>query len=144
MNRLLALLLLGALLALGSPATAAPKAELWARWQQHDAESVATVDHAAWGRLLGRYVRPGKDGVNRFAYAEVTPADRAALDGYLAMLAAVPVSTLEPAGAAGLLAQSLQRAHRLGRARPLSDQIDPRHRHLAGPVQPRALAPRSW
>lgn len=94
MTRLLALLIFGALLAVGPAASAAPKAELWSRWQRHDAASVTTVDHAAWGRLLGRYVRPGKDGVNRFAYAEVTPADRAALDDYLAMLAAVPVSTL--------------------------------------------------
>jgi hypothetical protein len=94
MTRLLAAFLLGLLLAPSLPARAAPKAELWARWQQHDAASKATVDHAAWGRLLAHYIRPGKDGVNRFAYAEVTPADRAELAGYVAMLAATPVSTL--------------------------------------------------
>ena len=94
MIRLLVLLLLGASLATGSPAAAAPRAELWARWQQHDRSSVGVVDHAAWARLLTHYVRPGKDGVNRFAYAEVTPDDRAALAGYLALLAAVPVSKL--------------------------------------------------
>jgi hypothetical protein len=39
-----------------------------------------------------RYVRIGADGSHRVAYGEVTQADRAALDGYVRYLAALPVS----------------------------------------------------
>jgi hypothetical protein len=95
MTRLLALLVLAVALAWGGPVGAAPKAELWARWQQHDPAATTTVDHTAWGLLLDRFVRAGKDGIHRFAYREVTPQDRGALDAYLAMLAAVPVSRLD-------------------------------------------------
>jgi hypothetical protein len=73
-------------------AGAAPKAELWPRWQAHDPASLAVIDHGAWGAFLERYLVEGDDGVNRVAYAEVTAADRAALNAYLAGLAAVPVS----------------------------------------------------
>ena len=48
MTRHLALCLLGLLLvlpAMAQPAGAAPKADLWARWLQHDPRSTATVDH---------------------------------------------------------------------------------------------------
>ncbi|MDX1421882.1 MAG: DUF547 domain-containing protein [Kiloniellales bacterium] len=69
----------------------APKAELWARWQAHDPDAEAVVDHGAWGRLLESYLHVDVDGVNRFAYAGVTAADRAALERYLARLAALPI-----------------------------------------------------
>jgi hypothetical protein len=55
------------------------------------------VDQAPWAGLLRRYLRPGQDGVNRFAYGAVAPADRAALEADLARLAAVPVSRLSRA-----------------------------------------------
>ena len=73
-------------------AGAAPKAELWPRWQAHDPASQAIIDHDAWGSFLERYLVEGDDAVNRVAYAEVTAADRAALNAYLEGLAAVPVS----------------------------------------------------
>ncbi len=69
----------------------APKSELWARWQAHEPASTATVDHQDWGRLLTAYRQPGEDGVNRFDYAAVTTADRAALGRYIMDLAAVPI-----------------------------------------------------
>ncbi len=72
----------------------APKAELWPRWQAHDPDSTETVDHGAWQRILGAYLAPGADRVNRFAYASLGPADGRALDGYIAGLAATPVSAL--------------------------------------------------
>lgn len=71
---------------------AAPKAQLWPRWQAHDPISEAVIDHAAWDAFLDRYLVRGDDGINRVAYADVTAADRAALDGYLQRLAAVPIS----------------------------------------------------
>ena len=72
----------------------APKAELWPRWQAHDPSSAETVDPAVWQRILGTYLAPGADRVNRLRYASLGPADRQALDGYIARLAATPVSAL--------------------------------------------------
>lgn len=82
-------------LAIFSPvASAAPEPELWPRWQAHDPDSLVTVDHAVWDRLLGAYVKPHADGVTRFDYAGLQAADRDALDSYIAALSATPVSTL--------------------------------------------------
>ncbi len=75
----------------------APKAELWPRWQAHDPGSGASVDHGAWQRLLESYLAPGTDGVNRFAYGRVSPADREALNAYVESLAATQVSALKRA-----------------------------------------------
>lgn len=77
-----------------APAGAAPKSELWDVWAVHDPASDTVVDHSAWNRFLGQYVRPGSDGINRVAYDEVTAADRKALDGYIDGLAAMPVRSL--------------------------------------------------
>ena len=74
---------------------AIPEAELVDPvWAQHDRSSALTVDHGAWDRFLRSYVEADGVGLNRVAYARVSPADRAALDGYLERLAAVPVQEL--------------------------------------------------
>jgi len=70
----------------------APKARLWARWQAHDPAAAARIDHGPWDRILATYIAPDTSGVNRFDYAGVSASDRAALDGYIAGLAALPVS----------------------------------------------------
>lgn len=75
-------------------ARAAPKAELWPRWQAHRPASTATVDHAAWDGILASRLRASPDGINRFAYGEVSPDERAALAGYIAALAGARVSGL--------------------------------------------------
>ena len=62
MIRHLTFLLLGFLVVLpvtARPADAAPKADLWARWLQHDPRSTTTVDDAAWAQFLERHVRAG-------------------------------------------------------------------------------------
>ena len=73
-------------------ASAAPRAEPWQRWTAHDPQSLREVDHGAWDAFLMRYVRIGAEGGQRVAYGEVTPADRAALDDYVAQLARLPIS----------------------------------------------------
>jgi hypothetical protein len=79
----------------GTAARAAPKAELWPRWAAHQPGAAGRVDHAVWRRLLAAYLRPGSDGINRFAYGAVAATDRQVLDAYLATLAAVPVGSLD-------------------------------------------------
>lgn len=88
---------LAAMLVSGSitvAAWAAPSANSWPRWQASDPSSSAHVDHAAWARFLAAYVAPDAAGINRVAYARVSPLDRTALTAYLNVLAAIPVSHL--------------------------------------------------
>lgn len=63
-------------------------------WSKHDPNSSATVDHAAWQAFLDTYVRTDAAGVNRVAYARVTPTDRAALEAYLNRLSATDTTRL--------------------------------------------------
>ncbi|MEE8517463.1 MAG: DUF547 domain-containing protein [Alphaproteobacteria bacterium] len=75
-------------------AGAAPKAELWPRWQAHDPASSLEIDHAKWDQFLNRYLKVGDDGINRVAYGRVTAPGRAGLGRYISALAAVPVHRL--------------------------------------------------
>jgi hypothetical protein len=79
-----------ALMAFSLAALGAPKAEPWPLWSAHGA-SKADISHKAWDQFLGHYLKPGTDGLSRFAYAAVTPADRKALDDYLRKLQDVPI-----------------------------------------------------
>ncbi len=94
--RRLALISLATLLIMPHPgwssAQAAPEAVLWPRWEAHDPSSSAVIDHGRWKGLLARYLVTSADGINRFAYGDVTPADREALDSYLKALADTPIS----------------------------------------------------
>lgn len=81
-------LLLAATAAAANPFV--PKADLWEFWTAHDEASTQQVDHAEWQALLDAYlVSDHPSGINRFAYGQVTAADRARLQGYLQALAAV-------------------------------------------------------
>jgi hypothetical protein len=82
------------LLAAGSLG-AAPKADLWPRWERHDPASTIKVDHAAWNRFLNRYlVTDDPSGINRVRYGDVTAQDKRELDSYIRDLQAVAVSDL--------------------------------------------------
>lgn len=94
MRSVAALWFVALVLVFGAPAGAAPKAELWARWLADDPASNEAVDHRPWSEFLARYRRAGADGIARLAYGEVTPADRAALDLYVAKLEGQAVSRL--------------------------------------------------
>jgi len=77
---------------LSSAALAAPKAELWPRWQAHDEASTATIAHEAWDALLATQVRPDASGIHRVGYARFSAADKAALAAYIERLQALPIS----------------------------------------------------
>ncbi|MEM1421408.1 MAG: DUF547 domain-containing protein [Pseudomonadota bacterium] len=70
----------------------APKAELWPRWEAHDATSPRTIDHGLWGKFLSAHVIEDRNGPNLVSYAAVSPAESSALDQYLGAMAAVPIS----------------------------------------------------
>ncbi len=89
MFRSLILLLAACLFSTSSEA--APKAELWERWDRADASATQSIDHASWNNLLARYIVAADDGVNRFAYGRVSDADRAVLDAYIDALAKVDI-----------------------------------------------------
>ena len=70
--------------------------DLAARFAKETPGSTATVDHGAWTRLLGSYVKPSPDGVTRVDYAAFkTGPDRAALKAYIAALETVDPGTLD-------------------------------------------------
>ncbi len=76
-------------------AAAAPKPEIWPRWQVFDANSTVTIDHSAWADFLSRYlVTNHPSGINRLRYAAVTSQDKKTLDNYLARLQGTAVSML--------------------------------------------------
>lgn len=71
---------------------AAPKSELWPRWQAHQQESDKIIDHTPWDRFLSVYLVTSEDGINRLKYGAVTKEDQAALDRYLKSLEKVAIS----------------------------------------------------
>jgi hypothetical protein len=74
-------------------AGAAPKADLWPRWEKNDPANKQKVDHSAWDAFLKKYiVAPHPSGINRVNYATVAPADRTALANYVKSLESVAVS----------------------------------------------------
>lgn len=90
--------ILGLLVVLAdTTAGAAPRAERWDRWAAHDPDSLRHIDHAEWDAFLTRYLRIGADGVHGVAYGDVSAADRALLDDYIARLAALPISAYDRA-----------------------------------------------
>ena len=74
-------------------AQAAPKAELWARWQKQDPASLQKIDHGVWDRFLKQYVVGNHpSGIHRVRYQEVGPEDFKNLQGYVKSLQAVAIS----------------------------------------------------
>lgn len=83
-------------IALSSPARAeiATLRELFSKF---DAGAQATVDHSSWNELLGKYVQPGADGLNRVDYAGFKAKGHAALRAYIAGLEKVDPRSLDRA-----------------------------------------------
>ena len=93
--RILVVIVIGAAVAVAAqPTAAAPKAELWPKWQAHDPDAEDRPSHGAWDRFLATYVAIGSDGVARVSYGKVSPGDRKSLDAYIATLSNRRVSAL--------------------------------------------------
>lgn len=76
-------------------ASAAPKKDLWPRWATHVPGSTRTIDHGVWDGFLSRHVRADLKGLNRVDYVGVSPADKQALDGYVAKLERTDISRFD-------------------------------------------------
>ena len=76
-----------------SLARAAPKAELWARWQTHEAGSTVKIDHGAWDRFLKKHVIVAPAGINLVRYQTVGPEEQKLLKDYLRSLQAIAISS---------------------------------------------------
>ncbi len=91
------LILLAGLTGVGTLA-AAPQAELWPRWSEHNPNSTQVVDHEPWANFLDRYlVTDHPSGVNRVRYADVSASDARELDDYIDKLQSIEVSNLNRA-----------------------------------------------
>lgn len=74
---------------------AAPRPDIWSRWERHDPSSTVVVDHTPWRQFLGKYLVTGHPGgVNRVRYGTVEPGDKKHLEEYLNALQTVGVSGL--------------------------------------------------
>lgn len=71
----------------------APKADLWPRWQTHDAEASKFIDHRIWQAFLLLRVKTGDDGINRVQYGGITEHGERALNRYLDQMRHVSIST---------------------------------------------------
>ena len=89
MKRILALFFM----AICASAVAAPKADLWAKWEAHNPESAAAVLHDSWDMFLSRNVSQ-KDGIALVNYGAVSGDDKRLLDDYLQVLSQTEVSAL--------------------------------------------------
>ena len=90
---LIRIAIMAAVLSSYALAHAAPKAELWARWQKHDPANRKTIDHYAWDKFLKQYVvAPHPSGINRVRYQAVTPEDLESLKNYLEEMQNVAIS----------------------------------------------------
>lgn len=68
----------------------APQA--WEDWAQSNPQDNRVIDHRQWDALLKKYIKPGKAGLNTFAYGKVTAADKAALQTYITSLEGIEVT----------------------------------------------------
>ena len=85
----------------GSSIFAAPKSELWPRWQTHNAENREVIDHSAWEIILKKYLVTSQlptessapAGINLLQYAGVSKIDYGLLKNYLTTLEGISISS---------------------------------------------------
>lgn len=77
---------------------AAPDARLIDdHWHENDASSSTIINHEAWNLWLNNYLVVDEAGVHRVRYAQVTDADRQALQTYVEALSGTTVTALASA-----------------------------------------------
>ena len=80
---LVAVIVLAGSLGTAQLASAAPQAELWARWTAHDPAATTTIDHRRWSHFLAKYVVDSRAGIHRVRYGGVSGEAHAALAAYI-------------------------------------------------------------
>ena len=78
-----------------SSALAAPKAELWPRWEKHDPQGSYSPDHSAWTAFLKQHLSE-RAGIVLVDYGAASSA-KGEVDQYLAALAQVPIEEINRA-----------------------------------------------
>lgn len=81
-------------LPLSAQNAAARDADISKAFAASDANAQTIVDQSIWAGILQRYVKASPDGINRFAYANMSNPDKAALKTYIAALQRVAPETL--------------------------------------------------
>ncbi|MEM8594315.1 MAG: DUF547 domain-containing protein [Pseudomonadota bacterium] len=72
---------------------AAPKKKLLTEWNGVTVDSIKTVDHSVWERLLKKYLK-ANSGMTLFRYGAVSTADKVALKNYIRALGKVNPASL--------------------------------------------------
>ncbi|HAU28548.1 MAG TPA: DUF547 domain-containing protein [Rhodospirillaceae bacterium] len=57
--------------------------EVLVHFSGHSENNTQTINHDVFNEILRTYVQPDRDGISRFAYGEIAPADRETLRTYI-------------------------------------------------------------
>ncbi len=68
------------------------KPKAWDVWELDNPQNATPIDHSKWTALLQKYIKTDAQGLNRFAYSQVSPADRQKLKSYIADLGNVDIT----------------------------------------------------
>ncbi|MBT4287219.1 MAG: DUF547 domain-containing protein [Deltaproteobacteria bacterium] len=81
------------LLLMANVTYAAPKSDLWPKWEANNAESTEIINHQVWSKFLTEYLmNEHPSDVNRVRYNDVTKSDKELLANYLAYLQGIRIS----------------------------------------------------
>ncbi len=86
MKKLIALLLTAVLICVSATTFAAPKKDLWVRWQVFNPFSQKTINYKDWALFLNHNVSTNQAGVNLVDYKTVTQKDRQLLNDFILYL----------------------------------------------------------
>lgn len=71
---------------------AAPRKDLWIRWQVNNPLSKRKITYPEWASFLKKYVFTNKDNINLVAYSRVTEADKRMLHRFLRRMAHIRIN----------------------------------------------------
>lgn len=90
MKRIFAALLL---LLMICQAHAAPKKDLWVRWQVNNPLSTKKISYTEWANFLKKYIHTNSNGINLVAYSRVTDEDKYKLIKFLNRMARIHIDS---------------------------------------------------